>query len=408
MTDERKPHLTYRGNRGVGRHGWLRLTPAYSVRLVREIVSRFPPGVVVLDPFSGTGTTALAAAEHGGRGYALEVNPFLVWLGTAKLRHYGDPVLRAAEQRLREVVAAATDLVRAPWLWQPPIYQIERWWSPAALSALKALRAAVDATPAGPVRDLLEVALCRTLIACSNAAFDHQSMSFNQSAGTTGGVEDGLVTVVLRRYRREAEAIIAGAAAGLPGSGEIRLGDARSMTALDDGGCDLLLTSPPYANRMSYIRELRPYMYWTRHLTDAAGAAELDWQAIGGTWGIATNRLSTWVADGPTPIGAQIDRVGAAIVRDGGRSGPVLSAYVHKYFADMWAHFRSAHQHVRSGGSVHYIIGNSSFSGHGVPAEQWYADLLRAAGFTGVSVTTIRKRNSNRALFEFDVAARRP
>jgi hypothetical protein len=405
MGDERKPHLTYRGNRDVGRHGWLRLTPAYSVRLVREIVSACPPGVVVTDPFSGTGTTALAAAEHGGRGYALDVNPFLVWLGATKLRHYGDPVLRAAEQRLREVLAAAGDLVRAPWLWQPPIFQIERWWSPATLSALKALRAAIDATPAGPVRDLLDVAFCRTVIAGSNAAFDHQSMSFKAA----GGFEDGLATVVLRRYRREAEAIIASAAADLPGSGEIRAGDARSLAALSDvDGCDLLLTSPPYANRMSYIRELRPYMYWTRHLSDAAGAADLDWQAIGGTWGTATNRLSTWVADGPTPIGAELDRVGAAIVRDGGKSGPVLSAYVHKYFDDMWAHFQAAYEHVRSGGQVRYIVGNSSFSGHGVPAEQWYAELLGAAGFVDMSVTTIRRRNSNKALFEFDVAGRRP
>lgn len=32
----RNEHLTFRANMGVGRHGWLRLTPAYGVRLVRE------------------------------------------------------------------------------------------------------------------------------------------------------------------------------------------------------------------------------------------------------------------------------------------------------------------------------------------------------------------------------------
>src|SRR5262249_11781208 len=51
----RNAHLTYQGNHG--RHAWLRLTPAYSVRLVRDYVATLGPGSVVTDPFSGTGTT---------------------------------------------------------------------------------------------------------------------------------------------------------------------------------------------------------------------------------------------------------------------------------------------------------------------------------------------------------------
>jgi hypothetical protein len=31
----------------------------------------------------------------------------------------------------------------------------------------------------------------------------------------------------------------------------------------------------------------RPYMYWLGYLRDGRAAGELDWQAIGGTWGCA-------------------------------------------------------------------------------------------------------------------------
>lgn len=48
----RNEHLTFRANMGVGRHGWLRLTPAYGVRLVRERLEALEPGAVVTDPFS--------------------------------------------------------------------------------------------------------------------------------------------------------------------------------------------------------------------------------------------------------------------------------------------------------------------------------------------------------------------
>jgi len=43
-----------------------------------------------------------------------------------------------------------------------------------------------------------------------------------------------------------------------------------------------------------------------------------------------------------------------------------------------------------------------------VPAERWYASLLRAAGFTDVRISVLRKRNSNLALYEYEVTASRP
>ena len=67
---------------GIGRHGWLRLTPAYSVHLVRLELSNYDPDCVVLDPFSGTGTTGICAAECGLNAILTDLNPFLVWLRT--------------------------------------------------------------------------------------------------------------------------------------------------------------------------------------------------------------------------------------------------------------------------------------------------------------------------------------
>ena len=51
------------------------------------------------------------------------------------------------------------------------------------------------------------------------------------------------------------------------------------------GSVDLVVTSPPYANRMSYVRELRPYLYWLRFLRTPDGAGDLDWSAVGGPGG---------------------------------------------------------------------------------------------------------------------------
>jgi len=436
-------HLTHKANAEAGRHGWLRLTPAYSVRLVRDRIRHLPPDTVVIDPFSGSGTTVLAAAEHGCAGVALDVNPFLVWLGNVKAAAYPAELLRGLRDEVAHLTAqAAKCAADAPDLWAPRLHNIGRWWSPETLAALKCLRHALDeAALPGPALDLLSIAFCRTAIGTSNAAFNHQSMSFKATprssdaaagAGSPGervaglpgervaGLPEGCgagplrttaetFEIVTRRFEAESGEIVRGAEACLPGSGRVVAGDARTLDADGLRRCDLLLTSPPYVNRMSYIRELRPYMYWLRFLDQASDAGELDWTAIGGTWGVATSRLNDWDCGGNVlSIERELNAVRARIERDGGRNGPLLGTYVTKYFHDMAEHFDAAFRQVKSGGRVSYIVGNSTFYGHVVPAQRWYADLLRDAGFTGVEITVLRKRNSNLALYEYEVTGERP
>jgi len=404
-------HLTHKANVGVGRHGWLRLTPAYSVRLVREQVQHLPQGAVVTDPFSGTGTTPLAAAEHGCVGQSLDVNPFLVWLGNVKIRHYSADLLNEVRQEVPYITAQAEKLLNeADELWAPKLHNIERWWPSGSLAGLKSLRHALDQTSiAQEGVDLLSIAFCRTVIGTSNASFNHQSMSFKDAEATAKSftLDDGLQAI--QRFAKEAGEIIDSATIDLPGSGKAVLCDSRTMENSSIEQCDLLLTSPPYVNRMSYIRELRPYMYWLRFLDKASDAGELDWQAIGGTWGIATSRLNDWTPDHRVlPIDAEMRKVCALIEHDGGKNGPLLSTYVAKYFYDMFSHFEAAFKRIKSGGRAIYIVGNSTFYGHVVPAEQWYAVMMREIGFTDVKVTAIRKRNSNKALYEYEVTGRRP
>lgn len=404
-------HLTHKANTGVGRHGWLRLTPAYSVRLVRDRVQELSPDAVVTDPFSGTGTTTLAAVEHGCTGQSLDVNPFLVWLGNAKVRHYSRDVLSATSEALPGLLTEASGLIaHADDLWEPKLHKIERWWPAKTLAGLKALRHALDLIDLPQEgRDLLELAFCRTVIGTSNAAFNHQSMSFKKADESDALFAIDLVPEAAQHFKKEAHEILASAAVDLPGSGTVILSDSCAMESSHTlEPCDLLLTSPPYVNRMSYIRELRPYMYWLKFLDQASEAGELDWKAIGGTWGVATSRLNDWSPDGRAlPIDSEMKEVRSLIERDGGKNGPLLSTYVAKYFHDMCSHFEAAFKHIKSGGKASYIVGNSTFYGHIVPAERWYATIMREVGFVNVGATTIRKRNSNKALYEYEVTGRR-
>ena len=58
-------------------------------------------------------------------------------------------------------------------------------------------------------------------------------------------------------------------------------------------------------------------------------------------------------------------------------------------------------------GTVHYIVGNSRFYDTVVPVERLFADMLTDAGFRDARISRIRKRNSKKELYEFDVSARK-
>ncbi len=398
-----RAEYTYKFNAKTGRHGWLRLTPAYSLKIVEELVIGQINAQRVLDPFCGTGTTALCAAYHDHEGVTTDINPFLVWLAQAKIAHYSPTSIEMTRVACAQALTLVADRAIEP-VSAPPIFNIERWWSPEALEFLCLLRAAIEhvTKPDTDARNLLLVAFCRTLIEQSNAAFNHQSMSFKRDDQQASLFPDDRGSV----FEADVQFVLSGAAENPTGSASVVLADSRGLTKALSGPFDSVITSPPYANRMSYIRELRPYMYWLGFLQNGRDAGELDWIAIGGTWGIATSRLTDWERPEKHFKSSHLPDALQAIAHSENKNGVLLAKYVAKYFDDMWAHFCGLPELLAFGAELHYIVGNSSFYGTLVSTERLYAEMLSQLGFSQVECRPIRKRNSKKELIEFDVVAR--
>lgn len=397
----RRESLTFKANLSLGRHGWLRLTPAYSRHLVEELVATLGDGDRVLDPFCGTGTTALTCAEHGIRADTVDINPFLVWLANVKFAAYTPHQIDEA----RDFSASLRLVSTGRDFWHPPLKDIEKWWHPRDLHALSVLFAAIQhAEVSQPARNLLFSAFCRVAIETAAVSFGHQSMSFKVRRDAHGIVDvhepanlKGLFAKRLNEVLEAAETPLDGALA------RAFLGDSRHLHELLEGDYSCVITSPPYPNRISYIRELRPYMYWLGYLRDGRQAGDLDWQAIGGTWGCATSNLARWQPDPATPVsfGGFLDTIGRIEQRS-----RILALYVHKYFEDCVRHFRSLTRVLARGAAAYYIVGNSKFYDVMVHTELIYAEIMRQHGFTDVRVENIRKRSSKKELFEFVVRGR--
>ena len=400
-TLSQRADLTFKHNMFRSRHGWFRLTPAYSVKLVNEILDSRPDALSVLDPFSGTATTTLAAVSNGHSAFSCDINPFLVWLGNTKLNHYSPKIL----QEIRDKGKCIEESVKhiSP-IQPPPISNIERWWDKNNLDYLCRIKAAIEyhEPRKSKVKDLLLVAFCRLIIELSNASFGHQSVSFKKKKNNSQKMlweQDTTDSFIIN-----VDFVTDTAKDNPIAKGKTILCDARTLNSkLLSSKFDLVITSPPYPNRMSYIRELRPYMYWLGYLKEAKEAGELDWDAIGGTWGIATSRLTEWGPQVETYYPDSLKKSLIQISQSNSKSGHILSNYVAKYFEDMWQHFNAIHKVLKPGAELHYIIGNSKFYEIMVHAENIYSEMMSKVGFQNIQIKTIRKRNSKKELFEFDV-----
>jgi hypothetical protein len=401
-------HLTFKGNFNQSRYGWLRLTPAYSIHLVKDILDACAlEDERILDPFCGTGTTALVCAERGIACDTTDINPFLLWLTQVKCHSYHLEDIASFQDASAQI--ARVIQINDEEVWVPPLYQIEKWWDKRTLLALGRAMGKINELASDlpeSVTNLLKIAFCRTMIEQANVSFGHQSMSFKKQHEPMLALLQTEEDAVMESWNAAISAIAKEVRSPIVKQPRLLLCDARNLPTKLEANCySCVVTSPPYPNRMSYIRELRPYMYWLGYLTDGRAAGELDWQAIGGTWGCATSNLTRWTPDVDREIPFPAFN---AILEQIGTKSKILSRYVYKYFHDMVLHTAGLFQVVKPGGIVNYIVGNSKFYDVMLPVEEIYASLFAAAGFEQVSVRPIRKRTSKKELFEFLISARKP
>jgi len=100
--------------------------------LVGERLQDYPVSTRVLEPFAGSGTTALLAAQMGYPATLVKINPFLVWLSRAKTQVYSREIIQTAVQ-FRQALVRQRSLCADHSYAPSPIRDIERWWDAESL-----------------------------------------------------------------------------------------------------------------------------------------------------------------------------------------------------------------------------------------------------------------------------------
>ena len=71
----------------------------------------------------------------------------------------------------------------------------------------------------------------------------------------------------------------------------------------------------------------------------------------------------------------------------------------------MHLHLSSIRSILENGAELHYVVGNSTFFGNMVDTAALLSDSMRVLGYSKIHSEIVRKRNCNKALYEYCVSA---
>ncbi|MEQ1908028.1 MAG: DNA methyltransferase [Vicinamibacterales bacterium] len=373
-------------------YSWFPYLEGYSAAFVEGLQTRFLPHARrIIDPFAGTGTTALALSMRGIECGYCEANPVMRHVIATKVRVL--TLNAAAKARLTaQLEQAATTLKRDLAMAKPDVslpstyaacFGDSIFFDPATFDHVCRLRTHADNLAAlDPLLgDLFSIAIIANLVACSRLK-RAGDVRYKTEKELQRGIPNLLATVMAQLWR-----IASDVKHSLNGECNARLlaEDAKDLSAIPTFDADGVITSPPYLNGTNYIRNTKLELWFLRQITAAADLRRLRDAMV--TAGI--NDVAGSQAIDSLPQVAEVVRNISADAYD-----QRIPQMVAAYFADMERVLTGLWSHCKRHAVVCIDIGDSRYGGVHVPTHSLLVDVATSVGFECIERVPLRKRLS--------------
>ncbi len=355
---------------------------------------------VVLDPFSGRGTTIIECQKQGIPGIGCEINPLLHKTGISSLiwessdidlfDDYAEVLRDSIDKYEKEDIH---DVLKKIGAELPNIHHVFRWWKPDVLKNLLIARELSKKSEYKKIYRYLWLCLNQTCLDCANIHRNHPTITFddnhNRNIDAFSCINDFLSTVKTDLKSITKEEL------SFSGLGKIKLHDSKDMGGLLNSKEKIsrVITSPPYPNRFSYIHQTRPQLYFMEMLKERKDATEIDLETIGGTWGRATSLLTK--DDRLIDIPDELAEILSYIPRLREKS-LLMCNYATKYFLNLHQHIRSLKKICGKNFRGAYVVGNSRLSGVEIYTETILSKIFSLNGFDVDEIIVFRKRGGRK------------
>jgi len=360
---------------------------SYASHDFHAFAAKFPPqlprafirgltnaGDTVLDPMMGSGTSVVEALLEGRQGIGLDIDPLSLRLGHVKtmtvdinsLREAGYAVLAKANHLLSN--GKQVERILAEEFDEQTKAFIDYWFLPNTQRELMALKLAIQEITDIPSRRSLELTFSSIIVTKSGGVSRARDLAHSRPHLDHTKIPKNALEQFSVRLRKNLNSL-----AQLRNNGatsNVIAADARCMP-LGDGVIDLIVTSPPYANAIDYMRAHKFSLVWLGE--SIANLSKLRTSYIG------SERIGQ-IQEDRLPENTQ------AIIKKLNERDRKKGAILRKYFTEMKAVLSEMHRVLRRDSAAIIVVGPSVMRNIEVQTHLGLANIASELGFDIVRV----------------------
>lgn len=327
-------------------------------------------GDYILDPFCGSGTTAIEAMLLARNALSIDIDPFARLLIKAKTTVYNNEDFQLIEE---VVLFLHSNPPETSKIYQvPDIPNIEKWFCNTSIAGLSYIKYTIDRLCAKntSVKDYLYVVLAGIIRKVSNADEVSPKPYVSTRYPKTPAEPLELFFKVESMYRSAIKEFSDTTRTNGCVSVILSENDARNVSTMHS--IDLAVTSPPYINAYDYVRSLKFENLWLG-LADDAQLRKNRKKYIGTEVSGSFYKTFNYASQSKTltPLVEKISEV------DNKRAGIVST-----YFEDMAINMMSVKKALKQNGRYVIVVGDSNIRGQEIPTAKILTEIAEHNGFT--------------------------
>ena len=372
---------------------WHHFKEAFAPELVARAVKESRREIrTCLDPFGGSGTTALACQFLGIRPSTVEVNPYLADLIEAKLTSYdGDALARSLGRIIKSAQDVKSNIRRFDGL--PPTFiqssRSERWiFNKTVAGRLGAYLDAIDNLRDVAHRRFFRALLGGMLVTVSNIIINGKGRRYrrrwDERAISTAYIDrifrerahKAVIEVHSYRHRRECDY-------------DLYRGDCRTVLK-DIPGVDLAVFSPPYPNSFDYTDVYNIELWMLGYLSDSGENRDLRQSTL-----CSHVQIKREYPEAPSESQLLTKTLRRLTKSREELWSPWIPQMVGAYFHDMKTVMHDLYPSLAERAEMWMVVGDSRYAGVHISTADILAELAPELGYDVIKLEPFRSMRSS-------------
>ena len=385
--------MQFNKNKTEAIHRWYPFVEGYSREFIQSIISEMgTTNLVCLEPFSGSGTTALELQNYGIPCYSFEVNPLMYLIARVKMEN--GYKLERIDYWYNFIIQERSNITVNLTTTFNTLYQGEgkkKWnYNEEVAIAVEKLRCSIDKITEEIYKDLFKVALASILLDVSNLYRNGKCLSYKKNWETKEITEIDVYAKFDAKVINELKVDIANLEASKGINNKNRLYNEDSRVGIEneiqDNSIDLVITSPPYLNSRDYTDT---YMLELRTLGFTKTYDEIK--------ALRKKTLRSHVQikwKDQSSVNNQLLHDTLMELEEAAQSAELWNEsildMIRLYFVDMQNIFQVLYKKIKSRGRIYFNVSNSAYFNILIDTLEICASIAEKEGFKVLEIRDAR------------------